>query len=115
MLEEKDATDDGSDTKSTAKLFTKMLDENDHLPDQPMVLQARLLDILTGDFDRHFDQWRWGTVDTGKGKTYYPIPRDRDQALFYSDGAVLKAVSGKAMPFLKGLRYRYSESKLAGI
>jgi Omp85 superfamily domain/Calcineurin-like phosphoesterase len=105
MLEERHATADGSDTKTTAKMFTKMLDENDHLPDQPMVLRARLLDILTGDFDRHFDQWRWGTVDTGKGKTYYPIPRDRDQALFYSDGAVLKAISGRAMPFLKGLRY----------
>jgi predicted MPP superfamily phosphohydrolase len=104
MLEEKDATTDGSDTKTTNKLFYKMLDENDHLPFQPLVLKARLLDILTGDFDRHFDQWRWGTIDTGKGKIYYPIPRDRDQAFFYSDGAVLKAMSGRSMPFLKGFR-----------
>ena len=104
MLEEKDATPDGSDTKTTAKVFNKMLDENDHLPDQPVVLKARLLDIVTGDFDRHFDQWRWGTVDTGKGKTYYPIPRDRDQAYFYSDGAILRLVSGGSLPFLKGFR-----------
>lgn len=104
MLEPKDASPDGSDTKTTAKVFDKMLDENDHLPDQPLVLRARLLDILTGDFDRHFDQWRWGTIDTGKGKIYYPIPRDRDQAYFYSDGALLKAVSNRAMPFLKGFR-----------
>ncbi len=104
MLEEKHAPPDGSDTKTTAKVFNKMLDENDHLPDQPIVLKARLLDIITGDFDRHFDQWRWGTVDTGKGKIYYPIPRDRDQAFFYSDGAILKAVSDGTLPFLKGFR-----------
>lgn len=104
MLEEKNAAPGGGDTKTTAKVFDKMLDENDHLPDQPMVLRARLLDILTGDFDRHFDQWRWGTNDTGKGKTYYPIPRDRDQAYFNSDGALIKAVSGRVMPFLRGFR-----------
>lgn len=105
MLEERHASPDGSDTKTTAKVFDKMLDENDHLPDQKMVLKARLLDILTGDFDRHFDQWRWGVIDTGKGKIYYPIPRDRDQAFFYSDGAILKFVGSKAMPFLKGFQH----------
>lgn len=104
ILEAKDATTDGSKTRTTAKLLDKMLDENDHLPYQSMVLRARLLDILTGDFDRHFDQWRWGTMDTGKGKIYYPIPRDRDQALFYSDGAIIKALSRRSMPFLKGFR-----------
>ena len=104
LLEEKNADPLGGDTKTTAKVFDKMLDENDHLPDQPMVLRARLLDILTGDFDRHFDQWRWGTNDTGKGKTYFPIPRDRDQAYFNSDGLVIKAVSGRTLPFLKGFR-----------
>jgi len=70
MLEERHATPDGSDSKTTAKLITKMLDENDHLPFQKEVLKARLLDILTGDFARHFDQWRGGTIDTGKGQMY---------------------------------------------
>jgi Omp85 superfamily domain/Calcineurin-like phosphoesterase len=104
MLEERKPSLDGIETKTTSKVFDKMLDENDHQPDQPVVLRARLLDIVLGDFDRHFDQWRWGTTDTGKGKIYYPIPRDRDQALFYSDGLMLKLVSGNAMPFLKGFR-----------
>ena len=104
MLEEKNAAPDGSDTKTTAKVFGKMIEENDHRTEQPMVLRARLLDIVTGDFDRHFDQWRWGTIDTGKGKIYYPIPRDRDQAYFYSDGAILKLLSGRTLPFLKGFR-----------
>lgn len=93
------------ETKTTAKFFDKMLEENDHRPIQEEVLKARLLDIVVGDFDRHLDQWRWGSVDTGKGKIYYPIPRDRDQAYFYSDGFLLKGLSRRALPFLKGFRH----------
>ncbi|HEX7903568.1 MAG TPA: BamA/TamA family outer membrane protein [Chitinophagaceae bacterium] len=104
LLEERDASLDGSDTKSTAKVFDKLVEENDHRADQPAVLRARLLDILIGDFDRHFDQWKWATNDTGKGKLYYPIPRDRDQAYFYSDGALLKFASRNLLPFLRGFR-----------
>ncbi len=104
MLEERHATLDSTESQSTAKLFNKMLDENDHRPIEPMVLQSRLLDIMLADYARHFDQWRWGVQDTGKGKIYYPIPRDRDQALFYSDGKLLDIVSGRVMPFLRGFR-----------
>jgi hypothetical protein len=104
MLEETDVTTDGSDTKSTAKIFSKMLEDNDHRADQFAVLKARLLDILIGDFDRHFDQWKWATTDTGKGKLYYPIPKDRDQAYFFSNGKLIKIASKKMMPFLSGFK-----------
>ncbi|HET6722914.1 MAG TPA: metallophosphoesterase [Chitinophagaceae bacterium] len=104
MLEERDPSFDATDTKSTAKVFDKLVEENDHRADQFAVLRARLLDILLGDFDRHFDQWKWATTDTGKGKIYYPIPRDRDQAYFYSDGQLLKRTSKKLLPFLAGFR-----------
>jgi hypothetical protein len=93
---------DSIDTRSTAKVFDKMLDDNDHQTIQEEVVKARLLDMLLADFDRHFDQWRWGNIDTGKGRQYYPIARDRDQALFYSDGFLLRVVSSRIMPFLKG-------------
>ncbi|MES1225931.1 MAG: BamA/TamA family outer membrane protein, partial [Bacteroidota bacterium] len=63
------------------------------------------MDILIGDFDRHFGQYLWATGDTGKGKLYYPIPRDRDQAYFYSNGFLMRLISKKALPFLKGFRY----------
>lgn len=105
LLEKKDNSYDGSDTKSTPKVLKKMVEDNDHVVDQNAVLRARLLDILIADWDRHFDQWRWGVLDTGKGKLYYPIPRDRDQAFFFSDGAVLKYVSRGKLPFLKGFRH----------
>lgn len=104
MLEKRNASFDNSETKTTAKLMDKMLEENDHRPDQKKVLKARLIDMLIADYDRHLDQWRWGSIDTGKGKTYYPIPRDRDQSFFYSDGRLLKFISGRSMPFLKGYR-----------
>lgn len=114
MLEEEDASWDGSNTRTTPKLFSKMLDENDHRPTSGMVLTARLLDIVTADYDRHIDQWRWGSVDTGKGKIYYPIPRDRDQSYFHSDGLILRFVSSRAMPFLKGYRDDIPKPKWMG-
>ena len=104
IMEEREPSLDGSNTRSTAKIFNEQIDENDHRADQFAVLRARLLDIIIGDFDRHFDQWKWATTDTGKGKLYYPIPRDRDQAFFYSDGFLLKRSSKKLLPFLVGFR-----------
>lgn len=96
----KNTKDDNS--KTTGKVLNKMLEDNEHHVDQEKVLNARLLDMLIGDFDRHADQWRWGTDDTGKGKLYYPIPRDRDQAFFRSEGLLVKYLKGNGMPFLQG-------------
>ena len=104
MLEDRDPTPDGSDTKSTSKILNKIYEDNDHHIDQEAVLKARLLDMLIGDWDRHADQWKWGTADTGKGKLYYPVPRDRDQAFFNSDGKLLKFLSKKQLSFLQGFK-----------
>ncbi|MEP6684845.1 MAG: metallophosphoesterase [Parafilimonas sp.] len=101
LLEEHDASIDDKDTKSTAKIIDKMIDDNDDRIDEQEVLRARLLDMLTGDWDRHFDQFRWGTSDTGKGKLYYTIPRDRDEAYFYNNGLLMHVVSSQILPYLK--------------
>ena len=111
MLEEKDPTRHGEETKSTYKVFNTLVEKNTHRADQPAVLKVRLLDILIADFDRHFDQWKWATSDTGKGKLYYPIPKDRDQAYFYSDGLLMKLVTRSALPMLKGFRYNFPRVK----
>lgn len=103
-MERKDPSRDNTDTKSSFKVFDKLLEDNDHRVDQMAVLRARLLDIVIGDWDRHLDQWKFGVADTGKGKLYYPIPRDRDQAFYYSDGLLIKIVSRSLLPFFKGLR-----------
>ncbi len=57
--------------------------------DESLYLKARLFDMLIGDWDRHFDQWRWGLFKKADGtKIYKPIPRDRDQAFSVFDGSL---------------------------
>ena len=109
LLEERQPTPDETDTKSTGKIFNKLLENNNNHVDQKAVLRARLLDMLIGDFDRHADQWRWGTTDTGKGKLYYPVPKDRDQALFNSNGLLVKYLAQNQLPFLQGFKFKVDD------
>lgn len=102
FLEEREPTPDGSDTKSTVTIMGKVFEEADHRLLQQEVLRARLLDMLIGDWDRHGDQWRWGVKDSAGATFYYPIPRDRDFALFRSDGLFVKAVSLTSLPYMWG-------------
>lgn len=113
MLENRDPTvvDSTDNSKSTGKIINKMLEDNDHHVDQEKVLTARLLDMLIGDFDRHNDQWKWGTADTGKGKLYYPLPRDRDQAFFKSNGLLVKYLVYSSMPYLEGFNKKIKSIK----
>ncbi len=111
LLEFHDPTSDETETKSTAKVIDKLIEDSKNHVDQENVLRARLLDMMIGDWDRHFDQWRFGTTDTGVGKLYYPIPRDRDQAFFYSDGLFIKSLSIAALPYLQGFRKHYPNIK----
>ncbi len=80
-----------------------------NLPDLDYILNARLFDMAIGDWDRHDDQWRWGTFEEGD-KTYYrPIPRDRDQAFFEFDGILMwlahrKWLVRKLQPFNEDVR-----------
>ena len=105
-LEDRYPTPGGSETKSPSQIIEYMVENNDNRVDQPAVLRARLLDILTGDWNRHFDQWTFGTADTGAGKLYYPVPRDKDQAYFRSDGLFLRTISRFNLPFLQGFHAR---------
>ena len=105
MLEEQDPNINGGKDKNTSKVFNKLRDKDDHKIDQVTLLKARMLDFLIADYDRHQDQWKWGSIDTGKQKIYYPIPVDRDQSLFYSDGLVMKYATWRRLPFLKGFRH----------
>ncbi len=92
-------------TYSTLKVIDKLQEDNDNLVDEKAVLRARILDMFIMDFDRHDDQWRWGATDNGKGKTYYPIPRDRDQVFFINNGVIPHMVSQPWMlPKFQGFR-----------
>lgn len=97
--------------KSTGNIINTMLEDNEHHVDQEKVLTARLLDILIGDWDRHAGQWEWGTTDTGVGKLYFPIPRDRNQAFANPDGFLIDKVSKRLMPFLQGFESKIEHIK----
>ena len=92
-------------TDGTDEVVLKLAKDNDDHIDQKSVLKARLLDNFIMDFDRHEDQWRWATRDTGKGKIYYAIPRDHDQAFFISEGLVpILASKAWFVPEIQGFR-----------
>lgn len=72
---------------NTAKAQRKVEDDNDTRIDQKLVLRARLLDFILGDWDRHEDNWRWLKQDSDKkDKVYLPIPRDRDKVFYSTSG-----------------------------
>lgn len=113
-LERKDPVPQGMEAKSTQNIINKTIEDNDHLIDQRAVLKARILDILIGDFDRHMDQWKWAVLDTGIGKLYKPIAKDRDQAFFNSDGLVMDWATRRRMPFLRGFKHRIEKVNWLG-
>jgi hypothetical protein len=104
MLEQKEPTPDRSETENTEDMIEELLEENDHLIIQQAVLKARLLDMLVADWDRHADQWRWAKRDSGKVEYYYAIPRDRDQAYFYSQGFLVRLAKVIALRHLVGFQ-----------
>jgi len=104
LLEQREPTPDRSKTESTEKVLEEIAEENDHLIIQKAVLRARLLDMLIGDWDRHSDQWAWGVIEQNGVDYYYAIPRDRDQAYFYSEGLLVKIARKIALPHLVGFR-----------
>lgn len=92
-------------TDNTDEVVLKLARDNDDHIDQASVLRARLLDNFVMDFDRHEDQWRWATRDTGKGKLYYAIPRDHDQVFFRSEGIIPRfAAKPWFVPELQGFK-----------
>lgn len=86
-LEEREPQD-VKKTYNTDEVVLRLAKDNDDHIDQVSLLKARLLDNFYMDFDRHEDQWRWATKDTGKGKIYYAIPKDQDQAFFTNQGII---------------------------
>jgi type II secretory pathway component PulJ len=67
------------------------------------LLTARLMDVYLGDWDRGWDQWRWGRIDGGGLRWWVPIPRDRDNAFFHAEG-LIPALVRSQMPTLAQFR-----------
>jgi hypothetical protein len=88
---------------STDKVLEKLQEDNDNQIDQSFVLRSRIFSFVIGGRDRPDAQWRWASFDDKKGKRYRPIPRDRDQAFFASDGLLSTLWSRRwALPKFEG-------------
>ncbi|MGB3592153.1 MAG: phosphoesterase, partial [Nonlabens sp.] len=86
---------------STEEVIEKIHSDENILVDEESYIRARLFDMLIGDWDRHYDQWRWIEFNEGSKTLYKPLPRDRDQAFSkMSDGLVL----GLAVALTDGAR-----------
>ncbi len=75
--------------KGTEHVWDKIEDTPSHRVDAEAFLTARLMDVFVGDWDRHYDQWRWARYRKGDEYVWRPIPRDRDQAFARLDGLIL--------------------------
>ena len=90
-------------TENSIKMSRKLVEDNDNSVDADMLLKLKCLDVLLGDWDRHFDQWRWLAQPTDSGILYHPVPRDRDQVFYRSDGKIQRlAQSTWFLPMMQG-------------
>lgn len=71
---------------NSLKAQRKVEEDNDTHIAQKLVLRARLLDFIVGDWDRHEDNWRWLKLDDQDEKEYVPVPRDRDKVFYKTSG-----------------------------
>ena len=97
-----DTVSKGYDTDEVAEKLEK---DNDNDVDQHALLRIRILDMFVMDLDRHEDQWTWGAYDYGKGKMFYPIAKDRDQAFYINQGFLPGLIKGRSLvPQLEGFK-----------
>ncbi|MDQ3277482.1 MAG: metallophosphoesterase, partial [Bacteroidota bacterium] len=88
------------DTDNTEDMLRKVMATNKYVVDQRSLLRARLLDMIIADWDRHFDNWRWGKHDSAGLRYYHAVPRDRDWAFYFSNGLVPKLARLIALRFM---------------
>ncbi len=70
----------------TFNMFDDVEADPRNQPDAREYLKARLMDFFLGDWDRHYDQWRWAAYTQRDTVYWRPIPRDRDQAFARFNG-----------------------------
>lgn len=94
LFEERGALDTFRTIK-TEKLQNELEGKKAAKVSQKIVLRARLLDMLLGDWDRHEGQWRWEQRVVDGKPTYYPVPHDRDYVFYHTTGILPWMVSAQ--------------------
>ena len=97
---------EADDIISSKDLLAETRESKKTQVDEGNYLKVRLMDFVVGDYDRHYDQWRWaeyeGENDT---KTYKTIRRDRDQAFPKYDGLILSVLKMGMIDFRSMEKY----------
>ncbi|MEH6659018.1 ShlB/FhaC/HecB family hemolysin secretion/activation protein [Leeuwenhoekiella marinoflava] len=97
---------DADDIISTKDLLAEIRDSKKHKVDEANFLKVRLMDFAVGDYDRHYDQWRWSAYEQEDGTTTYKtIRRDRDQAFPKYDGLILSLLKVAMIDFRSMEKY----------
>lgn len=100
LLEEREPE---GDTDNTDKMLRKLNDNHNNSVDATLMLKAKALDYLLGDWDRHEDQWRWVPEKTAQGTRYVVVPRDRDMVYYLSQGLIPRfAQVSWLLPMIQG-------------
>ncbi|WP_231491956.1 BamA/TamA family outer membrane protein [Pedobacter sp. Leaf170] len=109
LLEEREPA---GESDSSPKMDKKLTEDNDNKLNGPAWVKARSLDILLGDWDRHEDQWRWKESKKDGDSYYTPVPRDRDQVFFMSDGKIQRFTqSSSLLPMMQGYEREIKDIK----
>jgi hypothetical protein len=74
----------------TVELWERLDQHPEEKVDGRGYLNARLFDMVIGDFDRHKDQWSW--LKPRDGELWLAFPEDRDQAFAQYDGLLLTVI-----------------------
>jgi len=77
---------DADEILRSDELFRKLYQDHDNDVDDKNFAVARVFDILSGDWGKHEDNWKWAGYKQGKKTFYKPIPRDRDHVFSRWDG-----------------------------
>ena len=74
------------DIQSTFEMHEKLLNDKDAKFDQESYVNARLLDMWLGDWDRHDDNWAWLVYENDDETLYKAFPKDKDKVFGVLDG-----------------------------
>lgn len=89
-------------TYSTEEVIRLLAKDEKYKIDTDLYIRARLLDMLIGDWDRHYDQWKWELKKVNNDLLLSPIPKDRDQAFVKYDGFLTRLIL--KMPALRHMQ-----------
>lgn len=92
----------------TEALYENLEEDPRNYVDVQAFLRARLIDMFVGDWDRHYDQWRWASFEEGDRVRWAPIPRDRDWAFNRIDG-LFPRWAGMYYPQYRGFSAKYPD------